>query len=111
LQLDESATAFARLLACGVVKNLDFVNSNITLASTHWSLSRMSRVDRNILRMAVYELAFLDDIPGSVTINEAIEVAKRYGSADSPMFVNGVLDKVATIFSEHPEQLKKYRAA
>ena len=55
----------------------------------------MGRVDRNILRLAVFELALLSDIPKSVSINEAIELAKRFGSDESPMFINGVLDKVA----------------
>lgn len=55
----------------------------------------MSRIDRNILRSATYEIGFLSDIPVSVTINEAIEIAKSYGSDDSPMFINGVLDNIA----------------
>ena len=59
----------------------------------------MSRVDRNILRLAAYEIVYLSDIPISVSINEAIEIAKRYGTDDSPMFVNGVLDNVASVSS------------
>ena len=94
---------FARELVYGVLEQRQFVDGQIGLASTHWSLGRMARVDRNILRVAAFELAFLGDIPSSVSINEAIEVAKRYGSDDSPMFINGVLDKVASHLHEHPE--------
>ena len=60
--------------------------------SHNWRLERMAQVDRNILRMALYELEHRDDIPGRVTINEAVELAKRYGAAEAPAFVNGMLD-------------------
>lgn len=86
---------FAHRLLNGVRENLSQVDSQISAASTHWSISRMSRIDRNILRSATYEIGFLSDIPVSVTINEAIEIAKSYGSDDSPMFINGVLDNIA----------------
>ena len=89
--------SFAKLLVDGIVASLVLVDGQITAASQNWSLNRMSRVDRNILRLGTYEICFLDDIPVSVSINEAIEVAKRYGADDSPMFINGVLDKVAAL--------------
>ncbi len=63
-------------------------------ASEHWKMSRMSLVDRNILRFACYELLYCKDVPPEVVFDEAIEIAKRYGSEDSASFVNGVLDKV-----------------
>lgn len=67
----------------------------------------MPRVDRNILRCATYELVFASDIPVSVSINEAIEIAKRYGTVDSPMFINGVLDNIATTLMANPESIMK----
>jgi N utilization substance protein B len=95
--------SFSRRLCLGVVEQIVFVDSQIASASQHWSISRMSRVDRNILRCAVYELAFEDDIPVSVSLNEAIEIAKRYGADESPQFINGVLDNVARTLQERPE--------
>ncbi|MCB9029948.1 MAG: transcription antitermination factor NusB [Deltaproteobacteria bacterium] len=87
---------FARILALGVLENLDTIDKTISAASQNWSVSRMSQVDRNILRLGAFEISFLEDIPPNVSINEAIEIAKRFASDDSPMFINGVLDKVAT---------------
>lgn len=94
---------FARELIFGVIKHLPLIDSQVGLASTHWSLKRMARVDRNILRIAAYEIGFVSDIPINVSIDEAIEIAKRYGTVDSPMFVNGVLDNIAELFAGHPE--------
>ena len=82
---------FSSDLAYGVVRNLSEVDALITGASENWSLRRMSRVDRNILRLGAFELCFVDDIPSSVSINEAIEIAKRFGSDDSPVFINGAV--------------------
>ncbi len=87
---------YAERLAAGVVQNISKIDSELTCASEHWSISRMSRVDRGILRVAGYEILFLEDVPHSVAINEAIEIAKRFGSDESPSFINGVLDKLAT---------------
>lgn len=93
---------FARVLMTGVLAHIDFVDRQISAASTNWSITRMARVDRNILRVACFEMAFLADIPLNVSINEAIEIAKNYGSEDSPMFVNGVLDNIAKAFAGNP---------
>ncbi len=62
---------------------------------THWSIERLSAVDRNLLRLGVTELLCCDDIPPKVTINECVEIAKRFGDDESPAFVNGVIDKIA----------------
>jgi len=70
------------------------VDAAIESRSINWRLNRMSLVDRNILRIAVYEMLFLADVPGKVAIDEAIELAKRFGSEDSRAFVNGILDAV-----------------
>ncbi len=103
--------AFSRALASGVVKFLTFIDAQISKASTRWSLSRMSRVDRNILRLAAFELAFLKDIPVNVSINEAIEIAKRYGTDESHTFINGVLDNVAGVLHADPHLAEAAQAA
>jgi transcription antitermination protein NusB len=92
---DEDVKSFFRQLAGGVLKNREEIDALIDGASLNWRLSRMAVVDRNILRFSVYELLYLSDIPPSVTINEAVEIAKRYGSEESPSFINGILDKIS----------------
>ena len=81
----------------GVFKNKDEIDALIDETSENWKIDRMAVVDRNILRFSVYELLYVDDIPPSVTMNEAIELAKRYGAEDSPSFINGILDKIAAL--------------
>lgn len=101
------AQGFAERLIAGVVENRDAIDLMIEGAAENWRLGRMPRVDLNILRVATYELIFCPDIPMNVSIDEAIEVGKRYGSEESPTFINGVLDQVlhANVVnrSEHPE--------
>ena len=75
--------------------HLDELDSVIQGSSLNWRLTRMAVVDRNVLRFAAYELLHCEDIPRKVTLNEAIEVGKRYGSEDSGAFINGVLDRIA----------------
>jgi len=93
--MDEGAQAFANELVLGIERERERIDAAIKQASEHWRIERMPRVDRNVLRVAVYEILFLKDIPRRVTINEAIELAKRYGDAGSASFVNGVLDRIA----------------
>lgn len=71
------------------------IDETITRSSENWRLDRMSRVDRNILRIGVHEICYCEEIPVRVAINEAVELAKRYGTAESAAFVNGILDRVA----------------
>ena len=85
---------FANNIVDGVIKNLSMIDEKIRLSASHWSVDRMAVVDRNILRMAIFELLYIRDIPAKVTINEAIEIAKRYGVEESGSFVNGILDRV-----------------
>ncbi|MGB2705301.1 MAG: transcription antitermination factor NusB [Candidatus Omnitrophota bacterium] len=85
---------FSVFLVDGVCKNMDPINSIISKYATNWQIQRMPIIDRNILRIATFELLFAGDIPPKVSINEAIEMAKRYGDKDSGKFVNGVLDKI-----------------
>ncbi len=78
----------------GVVGHLEQIDARLTEAAENWRLPRMAAVDRNVLRLGAYELLYDAEAPPAVAINEAIELARRYGSADSPAFVNGVLDRV-----------------
>ena len=89
------ADQFCRELVIGVVSNIDAIDEAIARASVNWSVSRMARVDRTIIRLAAYEIMFVDDIPSKVSINEAIEVAKRFSAPEAPTFINGLLDKLA----------------
>jgi transcription antitermination protein NusB len=85
---------FATILVTGVIEHRDEIDACIQECSTNWSLERIGLVERNILRFAIYELCFLPDIPPNVTINEAVEVAKKYGTEEAPAFINGILDRV-----------------
>ncbi len=88
---------FADRLASGVIEHLEEVDQLIRRASLNWRIDRMAMVDRNILRLATYELMAVPETPVKVVLNEAIELGKRYGSEDSSAFVNGVLDKIASL--------------
>lgn len=90
-----AARDFAQRLIAGTTARRDEIDGFIENAVEHWKLERMSKVDLIILRLATYELLFCPDIPMNVSIDEAIEVGNRYGSDDSPAFINGVLDQVA----------------
>jgi N utilization substance protein B len=85
----------ARELAFGVELNRKPIDERITAASTRWKLYRIAMVERNILRIAAYELLFEPETPKEVVINEALEIARRFGGDASPAFVNGVLEVVA----------------
>ena len=86
---------FAETLVNGVREHDEEIDNCIRGASTNWKLERMAVVDRNILRIATYELRHRPDIPPKVSLNEAIEIAKRYGTSDSSSFINGILDKIS----------------
>jgi N utilization substance protein B len=90
----EESRKFSTLLIEGTWGNIEQIDSHISSCSENWSLARMSRVDKNILRMAVYELLYCPDIPPKVTLNEAIDLGKLYGSENSGSFINGILDAV-----------------
>lgn len=85
---------FAKCLVSGSIQNLSAIDELITRYTDNWVIKRMAVVDRNILRMGVYELLFSKETPPKVVINEAVELAKRYGDIDSGKFVNGILDKI-----------------
>jgi len=87
------ARPFAEKLVRGVRQNQGELDAQIQSASRNWRLERMARVDRNLIRLALYELKHADDVPAKVAFNEAIEIAKRYGTSESSAFVNGILDR------------------
>ncbi len=92
---DESVRSFTEEIFSGTINHLTEIDKIIANFTEHWSLERMAAVDRNILRLATYELLYRPDIPVKVTINEAIEIAKKYSSGESPSFINGILDRIA----------------
>ncbi|MDP3803973.1 MAG: transcription antitermination factor NusB [Candidatus Omnitrophota bacterium] len=93
-EVDNEVESFANQLVLGVSNNSDAIDKLITSHTTNWQLKRMAVIDRNILRFATYELLYMEEIPPKVSINEAIDIAKRYGDKDSGKFVNGVLDSI-----------------
>jgi N utilization substance protein B len=96
---------FAEGLVVGVQEHRETIDTAIKARSRNWALARMPRVDLNVMRLATYELMFRNDIPKKVTINEAIEIARRFGDKDSPAFVNGILDEIeACIKTEEPAE-------
>jgi N utilization substance protein B len=103
LEVDAQAQTFARELVAAAVARAAEVDELITSASKNWRIDRMSRVDRNILRLGACELLAFRDVPTKVVINEAVELAKRFGTAESSAFVNGVLDRIATAVGRTPE--------
>jgi len=103
LEVDAPAQQFARELVAAAAARAVEIDELITGASKNWRIERMSRVDRNILRLGACELLTFLDIPLKVVINEAVELAKRFGTAESSAFVNGVLDRIATGLGRNPE--------
>lgn len=92
---DAEGRGYADDLVRGVAAALERVDEQIRAASEHWRLERMARVDRNVLRLGAYELVHALEVPRAVIIDEAVELAKRFGTAESSAFVNGVLDRIA----------------
>jgi N utilization substance protein B len=92
-------TDFARDLVAAVSKDRETIDKVIRQLSHHWKLYRMSRVDRNILRMAIAEMTNFPEIPGRVTLNEAIDLGKKYGAEQSATFINGILDRIHALRS------------
>ena len=93
-ETDAEIREFANMLVRGVAANKGAIDKSITTYAANWELKRMAVIDRNVIRFATYELLYTDDIPPKVSINEAIDMAKKYGDMDSGKFVNGILDKI-----------------
>ncbi len=103
LEVEEGAQIFARDLVAAATEKSTEIDELIVSASKNWRIDRMSRVDRNILRLGACELLAFRDVPTKVVINEAVELAKRFGTAESSAFVNGVLDRIASAAGRHAE--------
>ncbi len=95
---------FARRCINGVLQNRAEIDSVLARHAKKWRIDRMAKVDRNILRLGIYEIVYAPDIPGRVAVNEAVELAKRYGTDESGAFVNGILDSV---LKEVPDSCKQ----
>lgn len=98
---DGKTMDFARELVAGTIERRDELDGRIEAAAENWALSRMAAVDRNILRLAAFELAFRRDTPVSVVIDEAIEIARKFSTEDSTRFINGILDKIKDARTDH----------
>ena len=93
-QPSEKALPFFQELMIGVTKNREEIDSLIEHYSSNWKISRIACVDRNVLRIAVFEMLYCQDIPPKVSINEAIEIGKKFGTEESGSFINGILDSI-----------------
>ena len=90
----EDIKPFSKDLVLGVCVHIKELDSLVAKASENWRLERIARVDRSVLRLAIYELLYRDDIPPKVSINEAVDLGKKFGSDESGAFINGILDKI-----------------
>ena len=101
-----SIRPFSKELVLGVRENMAEIDKVLARASKNWRLERMSRLDRSILRLAAFEILFREDIPPKVSIDEAVEVGKKFGSEDSGSFINGILDNIynALVEDERPKK-------
>ena len=90
----DKSIKFARELIDGTLEHKEEIDNKISSTAHEWALDRMNTVDRNLLRLAIYEMSYHSDTPQRVTLNEAIEIAKKYGSEESAKFINGILDKL-----------------
>lgn len=97
---DPETVEFALGLVRGVVAESDVLDKAIANVAQNWDITRMAIVDRNVLRMASFELLFRDEIPPKVSINEAIELGKRFSTKNSGAFINGILDRIKTAAAE-----------
>jgi len=94
-KIDSKVKEFANELVKGISEKRNELDEIIKSRLKNWNFDRVAVIDKNILRMGIYEIKFRDDIPDNVSINEAIEIAKKYGDVESSRFINGILDKVA----------------
>ncbi|MDK1031766.1 MAG: transcription antitermination factor NusB [Planctomycetia bacterium] len=101
---DAEVYFFARELAHGAWKFCEQADRHITDAAEHWDVDRMAAIDRGVLRLATYEICQCPDIPNAVAIDQAIELAKRFGTAESGAFVNGILDKIMRTVEQESEE-------
>ena len=93
-ETDERSREFMENIVRGVLLNIDKIDAKLKECAEHWDLPRMVVVDRNVMRIAIYEMLFCEEVPQVVSINEAVDIAKYFGSSESGKFVNGILDRV-----------------
>lgn len=93
-EVNDTGRQFAEELIHGVVERRALIDEKISKYTEHWDLPRIAAVDRNILRLAIYEMLYRDDIPPVVSINEAVDIAKKFSTHESGAFVNGILDRL-----------------
>ena len=106
-QVSEGAREFSDKLVLGVCRHQQKIDRAIEKYSANWSLQRMSKVDRNVLRLAIFELFYCHDIPPKVTLNEAIDLGKKFGSEKSGSFINGILDSVSVSINKDGSGTRK----
>ncbi len=94
-RIDERSLDYLRKVVPGVIEHRPDIDQAISKLAIGWSLDRMGAVDRNLLRLAVYEISHLDDVPVGAAINEAVSLAKKFGDEDSGKFINGILGRLA----------------
>jgi N utilization substance protein B len=105
--LNENDRGYIQNIVQGVSKEIGVIDNIIENNAKGWKISRMSKVDIAILRLAIYEITFRDDIPCSVTINEAVEMAKKFSSKESGAFINGMLGKISNADVSNTKQVLK----
>ena len=110
-EVGDAARRFAEELARGCVNHRSVIDENIQKYTEHWGLSRIAAVDRNILRLAIYEMLFREDIPPVVSINEAVDIAKKYSTQESGAFVNGILDRLMADLPRPARTAREYPSA
>ncbi len=91
---DQEVMTYAKIIAQGVLKEISILDEKISKYATNWQLKRMAVIDRNVMRIGLFELQHTTDVPPKVAINEAVDLAKKYGDLESSKFVNGILDKI-----------------
>lgn len=103
-EASEEVRGFANELAAGTIQHLDEIDDRIKLRTEHWRIPRMAIVDRNLLRMAVFEFLYQPNTPRTVAINEALEIARRFSTSESTQFINGILDAIKRDLETHSPQ-------
>jgi N utilization substance protein B len=95
-QVNKKAKSYALTLLKGICARLDEIDAQISKATSNWRLTRIAATDRNLLRIAVYEIIYGENVPAEVAINEVVEIAKKFAGEESPKFINGILDAILT---------------
>lgn len=103
-EASDEVRVFANELASGTILHLNEIDDRIKLRTEHWRIPRMAVVDRNLLRMAVFEFLYQPNTPRTVAINEALEIARRFSTSESTQFINGILDAIKRDLETHPAQ-------